>query len=143
MIGIKLQMARYHYKNYRGITILARDLRNNQTLAEKLLWNSLRRKKVFGYKFLRQYPVFYRISKGRVEFFIADFYCSRLKLIIEVDGPIHFYQKESDSERDAKLLNKGIKVLRIENDEVMDIKSVLKRIEDSITERLLELSDNK
>jgi len=136
-------MARYHYKSYKGITLLARDLRKNQTSSEKYLWSILRRKNVLGYKFLRQHPVFYRVYKGRVEFFVADFYCSKLKLIIEVDGPIHCYQKEYDSERDAKLLSKGIKVLRIENDEVMDIKSVLKRIEDSILEIISKLSDNK
>lgn len=134
-------MARYHYKRYRGITLLARELRKNPTPAEKLLWSILRRKNSLGFKFLRQHPVFYRVDKFKVEFYVPDFYSAELKLIIEVDGQIHDFQKEYDSERDAKLLNKGIKVIRIKNDEVINIKSVLSRIEDLIKQRILELTD--
>jgi len=136
-------MARYHYKNYRGITLLARDLRKNQTCSEKLLWNVLRRKAILGYKFLRQHPIFYRVYTGRVEFFIADFYCAKLRLIIELDGPIHNFQKEYDSERDAKLLSKGIKVIRMENEEVSNLSLAIKQIEESIELRISELSENK
>jgi very-short-patch-repair endonuclease len=121
-------MARFHYKIYRGITLLARNLRNNPTPSEDLLWQIIRRKNLMGYKFLRQHPVFYRIDKKWVEFFIADFYCSELKLIIELDGPVHDNQGEYDSERDAKLLNKGITVFRIKNEELANIDNVISKI---------------
>jgi very-short-patch-repair endonuclease len=96
-------MARYHYENYTGITLLTMNLRKNQTASEKLLWKLLRRKSLLGYRFLRQHPLFYRIEKEWIEFFIADFYCSRLNLVIEVDGKIHEERIDFDSERDLKL----------------------------------------
>ena len=46
-------MSRIHLKEFKGILSLARKLRNNQTPSEKLLWEVLRRKNLFGYKFLR------------------------------------------------------------------------------------------
>ena len=103
-------MPRCHYKSYKGITCLARGLRRNQTPSEELLWQLLKGKSMRGYKFLRQHPVFYRIDSEWIEFFIADFYCSKLKLIIEVDGPVHQNRQDYDSERDAKLRSKGIMV---------------------------------
>jgi cyclase len=57
----------------------ARELRNNTTYAEIILWGYLKTKP-FGYKFRRQHP--YSI-------YILDFYCHSLKLVIEVDGSIH------------------------------------------------------
>jgi leucyl-tRNA synthetase len=113
-------MPRPEFKNYKGITSLARDLRKNQTPSEILVWKILRRRSFFGYKFLRQHPIFFSIRAQRIEFFIADFYCSQLKLIIEVDGKIHEKQREYDIERDSKLLEKGIYVIRIKNEELID-----------------------
>jgi len=136
-------MSRIHYKEFKGITLLARDLRNNQTPSEKLLWEVLRRKGLFGYKFLRQHPVFYREDKNWVDFFIADFYCSTLKLIIELDGASHEGRKDYDSERDSKLNSKGLEVLRINNYELTDINNVIGIIKNSIENRILQLSDYK
>ena len=51
-------MARLNYKSYPFILHLARNLRNNQTSHESLVWNILRRKKLSGHKFLRQHPIF-------------------------------------------------------------------------------------
>ncbi len=82
-------MARAQYKGYRGIAMIARGLRKNQTSSEIILWEELRCRRMMGFKFLRQHPVFYKIDKDRVEFYIADFYCAELKLVIELDGPIH------------------------------------------------------
>ena len=62
------------------ITGLARELRKCPTKGEKSLWEQIRKKRVAGCKFLRQYPI------GR---YIADFYCSEKRLVIEVDGEIH------------------------------------------------------
>jgi len=127
-------MPRYHYKRYSGITLLARDLRRNQTKEEDLLWKELRGRKFMGYKFLRQHPVFYRIDKGWVEFFIADFYCRELKLILELDGPIHESRKEYDEDRDKKLNAKGLKVIKIKNERVYDIEKFLRFLKLKISE---------
>ena len=136
-------MPRSHYKSYKGITLLARNLRKNQTPSEKILWSVLRRKSLFGYKFLRQHPIFYRVKNKWIEFFIADFYCAELKLIIELDGGIHENHKEYDSERDSKLLNKGIYVVRIQNEELTDIKTVIAFLKEVINTRTPQIVDNK
>ena len=136
-------MSRIHYKEFNGISLLARDLRNNQTPSEKILWEILRRKSLFGYKFLRQHPVFYRIDKNWVDFYIADFYCASLMLIIELDGASHEVRKGYDSERDEKLLSKGLKVLRIKNEELIDINNVIGIIEETIKYQISQLSDNE
>jgi very-short-patch-repair endonuclease len=136
-------MARYHYENYKGITLLARNLRKNQTPSEKLLWKLLRRKSLLGYRFLRQHPLFYRIDKEWIEFFIADFYCSQLKLVIEVDGKINKDRMDYDSERDLKLINKGICVVRVKNEELPDDETALKVIDRIIINHLRQITYNK
>jgi very-short-patch-repair endonuclease len=136
-------MPRRHYKSYDGITLLARNLRKNPTSSENLLWKVLRRRNLSGYKFLRQHPIFYRINNKWVEFFIADFYCSELKLIIELDGKIHEYRKEYDSDRDSKLLNKGISVVRIKNEELEDMNSVILLLNKIISDRISQMTENK
>jgi leucyl-tRNA synthetase len=136
-------MPRRHYKSYDGITLLARDLRKNPTSSEDLLWTVLRRRNLLGYKFLRQHPIFYSIRNRWVEFFIADFYCSELKLIIEVDGKIHELTKEYDFDRDSRLLNKGIFVVRIKNEELEDMNSVILFLENIIRDRICQISENK
>ena len=102
----------------RSITELARELRKNPTYSEKRLWKILRRRQMNGYKFLRQKPLIYEENYRIQSFFIADFYCSRLKLVIEVDGKIHNYQKHYDKERDKVINNLGLQVIRIKNEEV-------------------------
>jgi very-short-patch-repair endonuclease len=136
-------MARLHYKKYSGITLLARRLRKNQTPSEKLLWEELRRKKLSGYKFLRQHPVFYRIDAGWVEFFVADFYCAKLNLIIELDSKIHLDRVEYDSQRDSKLFNKGIHVIRFKNEELNDMEKVIIRIDETIEQLKIQINDNE
>ena len=126
-------MSRIHYKNYKGITLLARNLRKNSTPSEITLWNVLRARKFLGYKFLRQHPVFYRIDNDWVEFFIADFYSSELKLIIEVDGPIHNYHLTYDTERDIKLNARGFSVKRIKNEELENMDKVISDLQDLIS----------
>jgi leucyl-tRNA synthetase len=121
-------MSRFHYERYKGISFLARNLRKNQTPSEKILWNMLRKKQVFGYKFLRQHPIFYHVDKYWADFYIADFYCSELKLIIELDGQIHNSNKEYDNERDSKILNKGIQIVRLKNEELKDIDLAMSKI---------------
>lgn len=88
-----------------------RYLRNNMTRAEVILWQALRRKNIFGYRFLRQYSV---------DHYILDFYCSKLKLAIEVDGDSHLKDgaKEYDETRQKHIETIGIQFLRFTNHEV-------------------------
>lgn len=87
----------------------ARKLRKKGTLAEAILWNELKQKKINGYQFLRQKPI---------DHFIVDFYSRKLKLIIEVDGCSHDALYERDKERQKKLESLGYHFLRIDDDEV-------------------------
>ena len=135
-------MSLIHYKKYVDIALYARNLRKNPTPSKKRLWEVLRRKSPSGFKFLRQHPVFYRIDKDWVEYFIADFYCAKLKLIIEADGNIHVLRKEKDYDRDAKLLSKGIRVIRIKNESLSDINSTINLITQIILQRKTEIDSD-
>lgn len=95
----------------------ARELRQNMTPGEKVLWDHLRTKKFKGFHFRRQ-----QVIDG----YIADFYCHAAGLVIEVDGLIHDSQKEYDAERDQALLAHGLRVLRVSEDVVIsNIDSIL------------------
>jgi len=97
----------------------AKVLRHNMTEAEEILWERLRRKQL-GVRFKAQHPI---------ERFIADFYCHQSKLVIEVDGKIHKYQKEYDYGREAEIEKYGIKIIRFTNDEVInDVDRVIEKI---------------
>jgi len=97
-------------------------LRQNMTEAEVVLWSVLKGEKLEGRKFRRQHSIGH---------YIADFYCSSEKLIIELDGK-HHYTKEGlqkDKERDDHLDLMNKKVLRFENKEVLNnLTEVLKSI---------------
>lgn len=104
----------------------SRELRNKQTESEKVFWKEiLKSKRLSHLTFLRQKPL------GD---FIIDFYCSKLRLAIEIDGDIHTFQKERDKERDNILTHKfGITVLRYTNDEVTNNpEKILKDLETRI-----------
>src|SRR5438105_4830960 len=73
---------------------LAKKFRREMTCAEKRLWQHLRANRLAGLHFRRQ-----QVIDG----FIVDFYCHSVRLIIELDGPVHEKQIESDRERDAAL----------------------------------------
>lgn len=108
------------------VTDLCRQLRNNPTDAEKLLWKELKQRNAGGAKFLRQFPIF---ISGREAFYIADFYCAKLKLVIEVDGPVHLLKKEYDANRDLAMQKIGLNVLRFTNEEVIgNINGVLESV---------------
>ena len=104
-------------------------LRRNMTLAEHVLWKKLRNRKIFSVKFRKQHPI---------KFYIADFYCHSLKLVIEVDGGVHNNVQtiEHDDARSGELEKLGNKVIRFTNDQVIyDIDSVIKEINKGITEQ--------
>ncbi len=115
------------------IKTLARELRKSQTKEEAILWGLLRNRKFKGYKFLRQHPIIYT-EMNRNLFFIADFYCHEMALVLEVDGKIHDHQKDYDIQRDLIIQQKGLRVLRIRNEEVNEsINDVLSKIEKVIS----------
>ena len=94
----------------------AKEMRNNPTEAEKIVWMNLK-SKALGYKFRQQHLI---------ADYIVDFVCLSRKIIIEVDGEIHENQLEADAERTKVLNEKGFKVLRFNNKEVLNnIDSVL------------------
>lgn len=97
--------------------ILARELRKRQTRAESILWSELRNRKFLGKKFLRQHPIFFEYKKVKA-FFIADFYCHEHRLVLEVDGKNHDYQKEYDEYRTHVVNVLGMRVVRFENEQV-------------------------
>lgn len=104
------------------IFVKARELRKSMTVAEEILWRHLRNGKLDGLKFRRQHPI---------DIFIADFYCPQKRLVIELDGGIHdnIDQKEYDEGRTFELEEKGYKLIRFKNEEVVnDIENVLFRI---------------
>ena len=113
--------------------IISRDLRKNQTQAEQIFWDKAKNKKVLGYKFLRQHPLFYEYY-DKEKFFIADFYCGDLRLVIEIDGGIHEQQKEYDQIRTEIIETQHVyKVVRYSNDEVLEnINKVMQNLKNVI-----------
>jgi len=104
---------------------LAKNLRKNMTDAEMILWGHLK-KGIDGLKFRRQHPL---------GVYIADLYCHKIKLVIEVDGNVHNITevKEYDMSRETELKNYGYTVIRFTNDEVMkDVDSVLAEIKSTV-----------
>jgi very-short-patch-repair endonuclease len=118
------------------ITELCRQLRNNQTRAEKILWEEIRKRNVGGEKFLRQFPIFIIQGLGRKTYYIADFYCAKHKLVIEVDGPIHLLKREYDNNRDIVMKEWEFSILRFDNDEVIEnLNNVVRKIEKYLLNR--------
>ena len=93
----------------RQVIQAARDFRKEATPSEALLWEELRGKKLNGIRFRRQQPI------GQ---FIVDFYAPALRLIIEVDGPVHEQQQEADQARQAILESLEMTVLRFSASQV-------------------------
>ncbi len=115
--------------NKKEIIQLARELRKNQTPAEAVMWKTLRNRRFEGKKFLRQHPIILQEVYDKIDFFIADFYCHEHKLVLEIDGKIHEYQKEHDKQRDLIMEEMELNVLRIKNEEVFsDIEKVKEKI---------------
>lgn len=115
---------------YSEIKELARKIRKNPTSEEKKLWQEIRKRKIGGYRFLRQHPIIYESRDGEYFFYVPDFYCSSKKLIIELDGKIHEYQKDRDKHREEVLKGKKLNILRIKNEELSDIDDIIKKIEE-------------
>ena len=107
---------------------LAKDLRKNLTPAEKVLWHELQNKKLSGYKFRNQHPI-YR--------YILDFYCHKCLLAVEIDGDIHKFRKDYDEHRDKYIGSVGIKILHFTNEEIFNnLNFVLIKIQKNLESRL-------
>jgi very-short-patch-repair endonuclease len=111
---------------------IATRLRNNPTPSEVVLWDIIRNRQLMRRKFLRQHPLIYDTDRNANEFFffIPDFYCASEKLIIELDGLIHDFQKGKDYHREQILTSNNLRVLRIRNEELGNIEQVKKKITD-------------
>jgi len=117
----------------KNLTALARENRNNPTKAESKIWNEVLRMRQFAsYKFLRQKPI------GG---YIVDFYCSELRLVIEIDGDSHAESVEYDEERTKILVALGLTVVRYTNNEVLtNIQGVYDDLWDIIQKQIPLLS---
>ena len=87
-------------------------LRRNPTDAESMIWLKLRNKEFKGYKFYRQYGIGY---------YVADFYCPKLKLVLEIDGASHHSENglACDKVRADYFLSCGVKTMRFTNIDVL------------------------
>ena len=96
-----------------GIFSNARELRNRETAAEKLLWERLKNNKLNGFRFKRQHPILT---------YVADFYCHKAKLVIEIDGSYHKRkrQKNYDKYRTQIMNELGLTVIRFSNFELQE-----------------------
>jgi len=89
---------------------------------EQVLWYWLKGKKLNNYKFRRQYSIGY---------YIVDFYCTELRLAIEIDGDSHYSQKAKvyDQEREDFIKSYDIRIIRFTNKEVIEnIEGVIYRV---------------
>lgn len=103
-----------------------KELRNEPTPAEKLLWSKLKQSQLQGYKFRRQHSVGY---------YVLDFYCPSERMAVEVDGDSHLTNEamEYDIERTKYLNSLNIQVLRFLNTDVYNnLEEVCERIIEEI-----------
>lgn len=88
---------------------IARKLRNTMTVAEIMLWQRLKGKQMRGYDFHRQKPI---------DHYVVDFFCPRLKLVLEIDGISHEGKLEQDEKRQKDLEEYDLTFLRFDDLEV-------------------------
>ena len=115
-------------KFYELLKDYSKQHRSQPTLAEATMWDMLKSKQLSGYKFRRQHII---------DRFIADFVCLKKRLIIEIDGLIHFLPEHrlNDNERTEKLNVLGFQVIRFTNEDVLHetekvINAILKKLDD-------------
>jgi very-short-patch-repair endonuclease len=107
---------------------LARQMRKEPTPAEYKLWQRLRNRQILNLKFRRQFAI---------DRFIVDFCSPEVRMIIEVDGPIHQYTQEEDKIRQDFLESLGFVVLRFTNLAVLNqTQAVVTEIEQQVLERI-------
>jgi very-short-patch-repair endonuclease len=120
-------------REYENITERVRRLRNGMTPSERQVWSLLKGRQLRGYKFRRQHPIVVDVGEnGHKTYYIVDFYCTELKLAIEIDGPVHDGRLDYDRRRDQMLRDKGISVVRIKNESVSATESFIDAISAAI-----------
>ena len=89
----------------------ARQLRKDDSEAERRLWEAIRNRRLGSYKFVRQLPVGH---------YFADFACRARKLIVEIDGATHGTDVavRHDERRSAFLAKQGYRVIRFFNEDI-------------------------
>ena len=108
----------------RSDTQRARQLRNEMTVAEVRLWTRLQRGQIDGHTFRRQVPI---------RPYVLDFLCVKSRLVIEVDGGQHSTAGEKDDRRTTWLDERGFRVLRFWNNEVLqETDGVVARIREAL-----------
>ncbi|MBP3336961.1 MAG: endonuclease domain-containing protein [Clostridia bacterium] len=118
-------------KHNSKIVPFAKELRKNMTKEEKHLW----------YDFLRNYPLKFTRQKVLGKY-IADFYCAKVNIVIELDGSQHYEDKglANDEKRTAYLKQYGIKVIRISNLDVLkNFDGVCMHIDNEVKQSLSQL----
>lgn len=120
--------AEYNKENIK----FAKQLRKNATVEEKKLW----------YGFLSKYEIRFQRQKA-IDNFIADFYCSKANIVIELDGSQHYTKegKEKDEIRTEILGEYGITVIRKKNRQVREnFSNVCVYIDRIVKKKLAEMS---
>ena len=110
--------------------MLAKNLRKKGTPQEKRLW----------YDFLSKYKVRFQRQKA-IDNFIADFYCHKAKLIIEIDGSQHFTEKglQNDEFRTEILEGYDLKIIRFTNEDIdKKFQGVCEYIDDIVKQSLFQ-----
>jgi len=113
----------------------AKMLRKNMTKHEVILWGALKGNKLLGLRFKAQHPI---------DKFIADFYCHKVSLVVEIDGNNHLMkdQAEYDQGRTYEMESLGLSVIRLTNDEIdSDLKEVVRKLKKEC-ESILNRSNN-
>ena len=109
--GSNRQRKRTFLPYNKKLIALARENRKNPTPAEIKIWSEVLRMRQFAaFKFLRQKPI---------DSYIVDFYCSELRLVIEIDGGSHAESSAYDTRRTSLLQSFGLTVVRYTNSEIM------------------------
>jgi very-short-patch-repair endonuclease len=101
-----------------------KELRNNSTYAEVFFWQQVKDRQLEGRRFRRQ------TSIGP---FVVDFYCPEEKLVVELDGDVHFDEEaiKYDKKRTEFLESVGLKVIRFENKDLLrNTECVLSKIKE-------------
>jgi very-short-patch-repair endonuclease len=108
------------HRNPPRLTTFARDMRQDPSKAENVLWQILRNRQINGYKFRRQQVM------GN---YIADFLCHDCHLVVELDGDSHDGREAYDLERTRWFESQGFKVIRFSNFDVLEnVESVIEEI---------------
>ena len=127
--------AEFFYGATPEIFLRAAELRKNMTHAEKLLWGKINCKRILGLTFRRQHPI---------NQFIADFYCHKVRLVIEIDGSIHDIEdfRLRDTGREDEFEKFGLTTIRFKNEEVIkNTDSVINRILSTCKSKIPHLED--